>query len=184
MSEPSSLTPAPDPAPAGRSPGPPRWLLVALVLAALAALFWPRGERLSLAPQPEPVDGAGQRVVLAEHFAPVTLLHFWATWCPPCVTEIPVLRRLAADFRDEPGFALVFVAVRDDPARVPDFLGELAAENLYDPTWGVAKRWGTSQIPETYLLVNGKVIEKYEGATDWDRADLRILLRSAIADAR
>jgi len=170
--------------PARPAAGPPKWLLAAIVAVALVALFWPRGERISLAPKRQPVDAAGARVELAERFAPVTLLHFWATWCAPCVTEIPALRALAADFAGERRFALVLVAVQDDPRKAADFLGELAATNLYDPTWEVANGWGTSKLPETYLLVNGAVAEKFEGATEWGRADLRARLRTALAAAR
>lgn len=170
--------------PAGPAAGPPKWVLAAIVAVALVALFWPRGERISLAPQREPVDAAGARVALAERFAPVTLLHFWATWCAPCVTEIPALRALAADFAGERDFALVLVAVQDDPRKAAEFLGGLAPTNLYDPTWEVANGWGTSKLPETYLLVNGEVAEKFEGATEWGRADLRARLRAALAAAR
>lgn len=184
MTEPRTAAPAPGEPPAPRAAGPPKWLLAAIVLAALAALFWPRGERISLAPKREPVDAAGGRVALAERLAPVTLLHFWATWCAPCITEIPALRALAADFAGERDFALVLVAVQDDPRKAAAFLGVLAATNLFDPTWEVANGWGTSKLPETYLLVDGAVAEKYEGATDWGRADVRARLRAALAAAR
>ena len=162
-------------------PGVPRWVFAALVVLVLAALFWPRGERISLERKPQPVDAAGARVELASRFGRVTLLHFWATWCAPCVTEIPALRRLARDMPHGAGLSYALVSFSDDPAKAQAFLGELAGLALFDGDWNVARSYGTDKLPETYLLVDGKVVEKFVGATDWDDPTLRARLRGLAA---
>ncbi|HEY0781991.1 MAG TPA: TlpA disulfide reductase family protein, partial [Thermoanaerobaculia bacterium] len=112
--------------------------------------------------------------------APVTVVHFWATWCAPCITEIPALQRLAADFAAERGFAIVFVAVADNKERVGPFLGAGAEMALYDPKWDVAHRYGTRQLPESYVLVDGKVVQKFDGPANWDDKAVRDKLRERI----
>lgn len=178
---PPPTDPAPvDPAPVPAPPGVPRWVFAVLVVAVLAALFWPRGERISLVRRPQPVDASGSNVSLESRFGRVTLLHFWATWCPPCVTEIPTLKRLVRDLPDRAGLRYVLVSVEDNPAKAQEFLGEVAGLNLFDGDWKVAHSYGTDKLPETYLLVDGKVVEKFVGATNWDDPALRARLQGLI----
>jgi thiol-disulfide isomerase/thioredoxin len=150
--------------------------LAVLALCALAALFWPRGE--ASAPGGFLLDAGGRPTPLGPRLAPVTLVHFWATWCPPCIDEIPALRRLERDFAGQHDFAVVMVAVSDSAERVAPFFGTGSETMLYDPKWDVAHRYGTRQVPETYLVVRGKVLEKFAGATDWNDPTLRQRLAS------
>jgi thioredoxin-like negative regulator of GroEL len=107
-------------------------------------------------------------------------VHFWATWCPPCVSEVPSLQRLARDFRGRKNFSVVMIAVDDQKSKVIPFLGPGWDMVLFDPTWDVAHRYGTSQIPETYLVVRGEVVEKFPGAMDWDDPQVRDRLASLL----
>lgn len=160
-----------------------------IVVIALVALFMPRGESSFEAPGGFVVDERGRPITLASRMAPITLVHFWATWCAPCMQEIPALKRLANDFADEPDFDLLMIAVDDEVGSVEPFLGKLAPMALYDPNWEVAHRYGTKKLPETYLVVGGEVVEgpgqprgetKWVGATDWDDPEIRAQLREAL----
>lgn len=75
------------------------------------------------------------------------------------------------------------VAVDDDASKVSSFLGEQAATTLYDPGWEVAHRYGTYKLPETYLLVGNKVVDKLIGAQDWDAPSLRQRLAERVRQA-
>ena len=172
---------APPSAPLGKNA---RWIVPLLVACALAALMWPRGRESYAAPAGLLIDAGGRPTPLARELAPVTLVHFWATWCPPCLTEIPALKRLITDFAPETDFRVVLVAVADRPAAVRTFLGSLAPRVLYDPQWEVAHRYGTEQVPETYVVVGGKVIERVPGGVDWDAAQVRQRLRDLLAENR
>jgi thiol-disulfide isomerase/thioredoxin len=152
-----------------------------LVVCALAALFWPRGGKTFKEPGGFPLDLEGRPAKLGEQLAPVSLVHFWATWCPPCIDEIPSLQRLTRDFQDQEDFSVVMIAVKDEKDKVTKFLGPGWDMVLFDPTWDVAKRYGTDKVPETYLVVRGEVVEKFVGATNWDDPKLRDRLASLLA---
>lgn len=147
-----------------------------LVVCALGATFWPRGDKTFKEPGGFPLDVNGRPAKLGEQLAPVSLVHFWATWCPPCIDEIPSLQRLTLDYADQDNFSVVMIAVDDETPKVTTFLGQGWDMVLFDPTWDVAKRYGTDKLPETYLVVRGQVLEKFVGATNWDDPKIRKLL--------
>jgi len=160
---------------------PARLGLAALAVCALAALFWPRGEKTFQEPGGSLFDASGQAATIGPRLAPVTLVHFWATWCPPCIQEIPALQRLSRDFSSRHGFKVLMVAVNDSNDKVRTFLGPGSADGvLFDPRWEVANRYGTDKLPETYLVVNGQVVRKFVGMTDWDDPTLRKELQSRL----
>lgn len=156
--------------------------LAALAVCALAALFWPKGKDTFQEPGGFLYDSTGRAATIGSRLAPVTLVHFWATWCPPCVQETPKLQRLIHDFSGNQGFAVVMVAVADSSDKVRTFLGPGSEMVLFDPNWKVANRYGTDKLPETYLIVRGQVVRKWVGMTDWDdqavRADLAARLKA------
>jgi cytochrome c biogenesis protein CcmG, thiol:disulfide interchange protein DsbE len=155
-----------------------RLLLVGVAALALAALFWPRGDGKA-APGGFLLDAGGKPTPLGERMAPVTLLHFYATWCLPCLDEAPSLQRLERDFAGEARFRVVKVAVQDDVTKAQQLGG--SEDILFDPDWKTAHRYGTRQLPESYLVVAGKVLRKFGGPTDWDDAQVREAVRQAIA---
>jgi cytochrome c biogenesis protein CcmG/thiol:disulfide interchange protein DsbE len=158
--------------------GPVKAALGAVAVVLLVMIFWPRGQETA-APGGFLLDGGGRPSPMGSRLAPVTLVHFWATWCPPCIQETPAIERLAADLAGKRDFSLLMVAVEDRKDKVDHFLGPTAADMvLYDPSWDVAHRYGTRQLPETYLVVRGKVVQKFVGATDWDNPELRRRLLS------
>jgi len=169
------------PAAGARLSLPAKLGLAALAICALAALFWPKGKDTVQEPGGFLYDSNGRAATIGSRLAPVTLVHFWATWCPPCVQETPKLQRLIHDFSGDPGFAVVMVAVADSSDKVRTFLGPGSEMVLFDPNWKVANRYGTDKLPETYLIVRGQVVRKWVGMTDWDdkavRADLATRLK-------
>ena len=157
-----------------------QWVFAAIVALAIVALLWPRGEGPTV-PGGFLVDADGRPTPLGPRLAPVTLVHFWATWCPPCLGEIPTLHRLADDFDTNHDFRIVFVAVDDTVSQVQSFMGEdRAAAVLYDPEWAIARKFGTTKLPETHLVVDGEVVDTFVGATDWGDESVRSRLRARL----
>jgi thiol-disulfide isomerase/thioredoxin len=179
MNSPEPAAPAPAAAPLGKQA---KWGVALLVVCALAALFWPRGDGTVKEPGGFLLDAQGKASTLGPRLSPVTLVHFWATWCPPCINEIPAVQRLSRDFSQYHDFGIVLIAVADSSDKVNTFLGPGAEMVLYDPKWDVANRYGTNQLPETYLVVRGQVVEKFVGATNWDAPELRQKLAAYLGD--
>ncbi len=162
-----------------------RLLTLAAAVLALGVLFWPRGGEDEEAPGGFLIDAGGRPVPVASRMAPVTLVHFWATWCPPCMTEVPSLNRLSEDFAEFRGdFTILMVAVDDDRERVESFVGDRASSVLYDPSWEVTHRYGTRKLPESYLVVRGTVEERWIGPQDWGDPEIRERIREAIDGLR
>ena len=138
-----------------------------LALAIVLSFFlWPRTKAERRFEDGYLMDESGAAVALASRLEPATLVHFWATWCPPCRQEIPSL--LA--FADEVGPArlkLVLVAVADERDRAVQFVGNGRYPVLFDPVWDVARRFRTEQLPETHLILDGRLAASFVGAADW-----------------
>ncbi len=170
-----------------------RWGFPIVAVIALVALFWPRSEddrinfqafrremRGEAAPAGMLIDSGGRPIPLAKRMAPVTLVHFWATWCPPCIAEVPSILRLADDYTDH-NFSLVMIAVQDDIEKVSTFLGDRTSEALFDHDWKLTHSYGTEKVPETHLVVRGQIVESFIGATNWDDAENRKRVDEALA---
>ncbi|RMH15676.1 MAG: TlpA family protein disulfide reductase [Acidobacteria bacterium] len=182
------------PAPAGESPAAApaaesrqlRWGVGIVVALALAALFWPQGEEDRSLPAGTLINADGHPVELASLVKPVTLVHFWSTWCLPCLDEVPKILRLAKARAADPQFELVMIAVADDRREVEEFVTARTPERrylLYDD-WKVAKAFKTDKLPETHLVVDGQIVHTFVGVTDWDDPRVRAEIDAAVARAR
>ena len=154
----------------------PRWGVAAVALLCLATVFWPKATASeAAAPEVEggfAFDAGGRPTPLAREMKPVTLVHFWATWCPPCMEELPKLVTFASGVADE-RFGLLLVAVADQPDAAKKFLGSERFPLLFDPSWEVAHRFSTRKLPETHVVVAGEVVESFIGASDWASGDVQ-----------
>jgi thiol-disulfide isomerase/thioredoxin len=149
-----------------------RVLLVAVAALALLAVLWPRDSARSRKPGGFPIDEAGRPLALARELAPVTLVHFWASWCPPCVTELPELLDFSREAASD-RFKVLFIAVGDDPEAARRFVRDPDQAIFFDPGWQVANRFGTERLPESHLVVGGEVVDTFVGETNWSDAAVR-----------
>jgi len=149
-----------------------RWPLIALVAAAAVALFWPRSEASRASVGGFLVDGEGRPAPVTEQLSGPTLVHFWATWCPPCRTELPELVQFARETRSQ-GPEVLFVAVGDEVDAARRFLAADDQTLLFDPAWEVTRRFGTSKLPETHLVIDGRIVHSFIGATPWGSGEVR-----------
>lgn len=97
------------------------------------------------------------------------VLNFWATWCPPCIEELPSLNALAATMRDR-GVVVLAISVDTDEKAYASFIRRVRPAFLTarDPTAEIPARFGTFKWPETYVIdTQGKVVQKHIGPRDW-----------------
>jgi peroxiredoxin len=101
----------------------------------------------------------------------VVVLNFWATWCPPCVEEMPSLERLHRALAGE-GVVVLSVSVDEDGAALQRFVEKAGVTFpvLRDPgARGPAAVWRTTGYPETFILDgSGRIVRKIVGPTQWD----------------
>ncbi len=133
------------------------------------------------APQAGFTDGSGRSVSLEAFRGKVVLLNFWATWCPPCVWEMPKLNSLQARLRGE-GLAVVTVSVdRKGYTVVKPFLKRHGLAHLkayVDPKYNLKRHFGYKGLPTTVLIdAHGRVVGMMVGAADWASPDAVELVR-------
>jgi cytochrome c biogenesis protein CcmG, thiol:disulfide interchange protein DsbE len=117
-------------------------------------------------------------VHLASYRGRVVLLNFWATWCAPCVIEMPSLIAL---HHDQPNLAVLAISIDEDPDAYGGFLTSRHVDltTVRDPGQTAAKLYHTEMWPETYIIDRRGVIRrKFIGAQDWSSPEVRTFLKS------
>ena len=109
----------------------------------------------------------------------VILINYWATWCPPCIAEMPSLQNLYSDYNNEVIF--LFVA-DDDPEKVTNFMNDKGFNfPVYFQVSPPPKELKSKSLPTTYLInPEGKIVVKKIGAADWNSAKVRGILSGLI----
>lgn len=131
------------------------------------------------------LDGAGRSRSLASFRGRIVILNLWATWCAPCVRELPALGRLSAAV--PPGrFAVVAVnAGREDAAATARFLKAHGAGNLAvyrDPDLALLQVFGAQGLPFSVVIDSeGREIARASGPLDWDDPAAIVYFRSLAA---
>jgi thiol-disulfide isomerase/thioredoxin len=125
-------------------------------------------------------DGDGEERRLSDLRGMVVVLNIWATWCPPCVREMPTLDSLAAQTQDQDVVVLALSQDRGGDRKVPKFYEGAGIENLevaLDPTLAAGKVFGIRGLPTTVILdKTGREVARHEGYREWDGLDVLALL--------
>lgn len=111
----------------------------------------------------------GTSITLSELQGKPVIINFWATWCGPCVKEMPAFERLKDDFGDKIG--IIAVNCGDDAETVKDFVGEngYTFPVVLDEEYSISMLYPTNSIPYTVVLdAEGKVTHISTGALDAD----------------
>lgn len=131
--------------------------------------FSPRATPLP-APPVSFADQSGKTVTLADFRGRVVLINLWATWCAPCVHEMPSLARLQA--RVDRLTVLAISEDRQGATVVPPFVQKLGLDGLavyLDPKNDVDHAFAVEGLPTSILIDrDGRILGELEGAADWD----------------
>ncbi len=169
--------------------------LLFAVAAAAAGAVWikslvppdsPAGslQFLSAAPELPIFDREGRKIDLTEASDKIRIIHFWATWCPPCVEETPALSKFWDQYKNREGLELFAISVDKDWKTIDAFIQKNPSvlPLYHDPKEATAKRFGSSQYPETYIVnKKGRVIFRVQGAVDWSSPEVRSRIDQILA---
>ena len=123
-----------------------------------------------LAPDFQLEDTKGNKVSLSDLRGKVVLVNFWATWCPPCIEEMPSMERLNEVIAGDDFVLLAINTEENGRSIVPAFLEKTpyTFPILYDNKGVVQKRYGVFKFPESFIInKDGTVAEKIIGPLDW-----------------
>ncbi len=151
-------------------------LLLTALVAPAAAGEPPLGSFVpSETPQPAPEiafsDGAGKTFDLSDFAGKTVLINLWATWCGPCLREMPSLERLQQHFGDR----LAVLAISEDRGgskAVDPFIAKLGLKSVktfLDPKSGVGRAFKVEGLPTSFLIDGqGRVLGRVDGEAAWD----------------
>ena len=161
----------------------PSSLLIALLTALLTGCY--HGSKPPSIGRPAPefaIQDSERSVSLDQYRGKILVLNFWASWCPPCVEEMPSLVQLQRKLQEK-GVTVLGVSVDEDANDYHKFLknhgidlvtvregGNKTDTGVLSPT---ANKYGTFKIPETYIIDrNGIVRRKFIGPIDWSQPEI------------
>jgi thiol-disulfide isomerase/thioredoxin len=128
------------------------------------------------------LDG-GKSISLAAHRGKVVYLDFWASWCPPCLTSLPLLEKLRKEFPSDQ-FQILAVNVDQDPGKALKFLErtQVGYPSATDPKGRIPESFGIETMPTSFLIDRSGVVRYvHHGFRKGDVGPLRERIESLVA---
>jgi cytochrome c biogenesis protein CcmG, thiol:disulfide interchange protein DsbE len=152
-------------------------ILLGLIVVLTGALVWVVSGTLEqrvinagdMAPDFKIVTDSGKTVTRSDFGGKILVLNFWASWCAPCVEEVPSLTAFQKEMASQ-GVVVVGVSIDANEKLYKQFLEKFKVNfaTSRDPEANISASYGTFQIPETYIIDNtGKVREKIISNINW-----------------
>lgn len=154
-----------------------RYILAALLLLAGGC---DRGSHPRQTGHPAPdftVTDSARTVHLADYRGKIVVLNFWATWCLPCIAELPSLMAMQQKL---PQVQVLAVSVDEDPQAYRDYIAQhkITLLTVVDPSHHAADIYHTYRWPETYIIdQRGIIRRKFIGAQEWTSPEILEYLR-------
>jgi thiol-disulfide isomerase/thioredoxin len=125
------------------------------------------------------VDQTGKSLDVSTLKGKVIFLNFWATWCPPCVAEMPDINHLYQEV-DKENIVFLMVSMDEDFAKAKKFAEKRRFSfNVYRPVTSIPAVFSGNVIPSTYIISpRGKILVKKEGMAQYNTESFREFLKS------
>ncbi len=165
-------------------------LLAAWTAVAAASGPTPQDRALLLDVPDEPVAAEdflarridGENYRLSDLRGKVVFMNFWATWCVPCLREMPAMERLNRRMAGK-AFKMIAVNQGESVAQIEKFLldKEFSYDLLLDADGAIGANYGVNRLPLTYILdPQGRIVRRAIGAREWDQPQVVELLEHLI----
>ena len=152
-----------------------RVIVVSLLLLALSGCYsGSRPPRIGSTAPDFTVQDSQAKVTLSQLRGQVVVLNFWATWCAPCVEEVPSLVEMQRRMKAK-GVTVIAVSVDVDDGAYRQFLKahNVNLLTVRDPDQKSNALYGTSKFPETYVIDRSGIMRrKFIGAVDWTEPEI------------
>jgi thiol-disulfide isomerase/thioredoxin len=125
----------------------------------------------------------GEVIELADQKGKVVFINFWATWCPPCIAEMPSINKLYSNFKDNESVVFMMVDVDNSPVKSQKFMDKRNFNlPIYTPASPIPSSYMEGAIPTTLVLNKyGKVVLKHEGMGDFSNEEFKTFVNQLIA---
>lgn len=112
----------------------------------------------------------GEQTHLSEFKGDVIFLNFWATWCPPCIAEMPNIQALYEQYKDKPEMRFVMVSLDEDPEKAEKFLNDKGYTfKSYYLGGNRPVIFQSSVVPTTYIIdKDGRLASKKQGMANYN----------------
>ena len=129
------------------------------------------------------LDGNGNVVAASDFNGKVLLLNFWATWCPPCIREMPALDRLQAEMGSD-DFTVVAISADVAGPFLRDKLGLTNLDLYLDPKFTAWQAFRAGGLPATFAIDRkGRIVGVLRGEAKWDGDDAKALIQHLLDES-
>jgi peroxiredoxin len=117
----------------------------------------------------------GKTYELSKLRGKTVLVNFWATWCKPCIVEMPSMQKAYNQLRKQ-NVEILAISIDSNPKEIQQFLDNNLQQHLsfpifFDKDKKVSTSFGTFQVPETYIVDRtGRITDKVLGIREWDES--------------
>ena len=149
-------------------------LSVFLLLALAGCYGGSRPPRIGASAPDFTVQDSQNKVTLSQFRGQILVLNFWATYCAPCIEELPSLVEMQRRLKTK-NVTVVAVSIDVDESAYQRFLRDhnVSLLTVRDPDQKTNSLYGTVKIPETYIIDrNGVMRRKFVGAVDWNEPEV------------
>jgi len=121
----------------------------------------------------------GEQIYLSKFEGKTIFMNLWATWCPPCIAEMPNIQRLFDDVKDNNDIVFVMASLDQDPQKAWDFVNR---KEFTFPVYSVIAKprvYDSSVVPTTYVISpQGNIVMEHQGMAKYDTDEFKDFLNS------